>query len=186
MLVVLSLRTSITIFRRPMIGTQRTLRSRVCISIGQCAAVLVVSGIVSVTFHVFGESGFFADGRGVGVIQAAHLNTLLPRVGAKEIPSLIQGGAVVVDARLERDYEAGHLDSARNIPVGATKEARLSAMGGIASDRLIILYCQSSTCPYAINVARSLREDGYAKLLYFKGGWREWVETYGENIRSRG
>ena len=46
----------------------------------------------------------------------------------------------------------------------------------IAKDSEIVIYCQSSGCPYAQIVTKKLLEHGYSDISIFKGGWVEWEE----------
>ena len=87
---------------------------------------------------------------------------------------MLNADAVLIDARREEDYRAGHLEGAISVPVDADDKKQQEAMAGITKDALIIVYCKSRECPYAEAVATRLQKNGFRNLSIFKGGWDEW------------
>ncbi len=61
-------------------------------------------------------------------------------VQGEEARKLVAGGARLLDVRTSREFAAGHLPGAINIPLGEL-DARLHSLG--PKDRPIVAYCQS-------------------------------------------
>lgn len=87
-------------------------------------------------------------------------------VSSSEAHQLVARGAVLLDVRTPEEFAAGHLEGARNIPLG-----ELSArMGELPRDRPVVVYCRSGARS-ARAVAR-LREAGYqARDLGAMSAW---------------
>ena len=81
----------------------------------------------------------------------------------------------LVDARLLRDYEQGHIERALSVPVDLPPEEQVSKLRAVARDAHIVLYCRSAKCPYARKVANVLRHEGYSNVCVYSGGWLEWL-----------
>lgn len=76
-------------------------------------------------------------------------------VGSAEAHQLVAQGAVLVDVRTPEEFSGGHLDGARNVPVG-----ELSArMGELPRDKTLVVYCHSGA--RSARAASMLREAGY-------------------------
>lgn len=85
--------------------------------------------------------------------------------------------AVVVDARFQKDYSAGHIEGAISLPVNCTDQEYTQTTSKLPRNKPIVLYCQSKNCKFAEIIAISLREDGFRELSVFKGGWIEWQQA---------
>jgi|GEM_PF-1199421 len=88
-----------------------------------------------------------------------------------------RGEGFFVDARSEHSYYKRHIQGA--LSLSATRfDVQYSDFSGImAKDALLIIYCQSITCPYSDIVARKLRDLGYTNIKVFAGGWAEWLQA---------
>ncbi len=130
---------------------------------------------VGFIYHSRGHAGLLAHPHATAAIQRAHYPALVPKVSLGTVKRWMPEGAVIVDARRSLDFERGHLDGARRIPVRADKERRQAEMADVPKDARIVVYCQSKGCPYAAVVAAALEEDGFSRIYVFPGGWQEWV-----------
>jgi rhodanese-related sulfurtransferase/predicted transcriptional regulator len=86
---------------------------------------------------------------------------------------------VLVDVRPSEEFEAGHIEGARSIPVDEL-ERRLNEL---PKGREVIAYCRGPFCVMAYDAVRKLRESGHpARRL--EEGWPEWhlreLETGGK------
>src|SRR3954469_17847439 len=63
----------------------------------------------------------------------------MPEVSAPEATQIIESGSQLVDVRTAGEFEAGHIPSARHIPLADIQ--RESA--GLAREKPVILYCRS-------------------------------------------
>jgi rhodanese-related sulfurtransferase/predicted transcriptional regulator len=91
-------------------------------------------------------------------------------VGRDElIARLRKGDVVLVDVRPAEEFEAGHIDGARSIPLEEL-EGRLAEL---PADRDIVAYCRGPFCAYAHEAVRRLRAAG-RPAQRLQEGWPEW------------
>lgn len=79
-----------------------------------------------------------------------------------------QEGAALVDVRTPREFAAGHLPGAVNLPLGQIAD-RASELGG--PDRPLVLYCQSGARSAA--AVRALKKAGF-RQVYNLGSIHNW------------
>jgi rhodanese-related sulfurtransferase/DNA-binding HxlR family transcriptional regulator len=82
---------------------------------------------------------------------------------------LAHGDVVLVDVRPEQEYEAGHIQGARSIPLEEL-ERRLAEL---PPDTEIVAYCRGPFCAYAHEAVRQLRAEGRSARR-LSDGWPEW------------
>jgi len=88
---------------------------------------------------------------------------------AELIERLRDGQAVLVDVRPREEFEAGHIDGARSIPLGEL-EQRLAEL---PAESEVIAYCRGPFCAFAPEAVRRLVAAGRtARRL--EDGWPEW------------
>jgi rhodanese-related sulfurtransferase len=152
-----------------------TRRKLLGLSVAQSAALGIVALSFGMVYHFANDEGFLAHANATASIQEAHQGNFIPKVGEKKVHKLLDTDTVFIDARLARDFKAGHLEGAINIPVNTNDDGREKIMANIAKDAQIVVYCQSAGCKFAEKVAIKLMEDGFHNVSIFKGGWREWA-----------
>lgn len=170
--VVLSLRMA---WRR-FLGTrcQQSAAERWVTTGAHAAAILLVASATAFAVNLLSETGFLHQGRTMAAVEQAHFGDVVPRITRGEVIRLLKEGAVSVDARLTPDYEAGHVPGAISVPVSASPGERQRDMAGVPKDASIVLYCQSSSCPFAERVGKGLQDNGYTHLVVFADGWEGW------------
>ena len=82
---------------------------------------------------------------------------------------LIEGEAVVLDVRPEREYRSGHIAGAVSVPV-AELEARLQTL---PKDKEIIAYCRGPYCVFSDEAVKLLNARGY-RASRLAEGFPEW------------
>jgi DNA-binding transcriptional ArsR family regulator len=82
---------------------------------------------------------------------------------------LQRGDVVLVDVRPVEEYEAGHIEGARSIPL-AELEVRLAEL---PPDAEVVAYCRGPFCAYAHEAVRQLRAGGRSARRLTEG-WPEW------------
>jgi rhodanese-related sulfurtransferase/DNA-binding HxlR family transcriptional regulator len=94
----------------------------------------------------------------------------LEQVGRAELAARISAGdVVVVDVRPTAEYAAGHIASARSIPID-----RLAAsIGQLPADVEIVAYCRGPYCVFADDAVRLLRRRG-RRARRLEDGFPEW------------
>jgi len=136
------------------------------------AMLALLSGMV---YHFVNDEGFLAHPNATTSIEKSHLGDFIPRIGIKQARQRLKDNAVFIDARLNDDFKAGHLEGAINIPVYISDDERREIMAGVAKNAHIVVYCQSRGCKFDENVAIKLMSDGYSNVSLLNGGWGEWA-----------
>ena len=129
--------------------------------------------------------------RGVAELRLAEVEQLsrqfLPgrengsAVSRGEVAGLVRSGnALLLDVRPRREFEAGHLRGAVNIPIDELS-ARIDEL---PRDRQIIAYCRGEYCQFADEAAELLQARGF-DVVRLEGGWPEW-QSEGRPIQRGG
>lgn len=77
--------------------------------------------------------------------------------------------AQVIDVREKVDYDYGHINGARNIPITVFKQR----YQGLRKDQPIYLCDANGIASY--RAARILRKNGYKDIFMLKGGYKKWT-----------
>jgi len=129
--------------------------------------------------------------RGVAELRLAEVEQLSRRflpgrdngnsVPRGEVAGLVRSrNALLLDVRAPREFEAGHLRGAVNIPIDELS-ARIDEL---PRDRQIIAYCRGEYCQFADEAAELLQARGF-DVVRLEGGWPEW-QSEGRPIQSGG
>ena len=99
-----------------------------------------------------------------------YLGDDVEKIGRAELMQRLRDGTVVlVDVRPSEEFEAGHIEGARSIPLGEL-EQRLAKL---PTDREIVAYCRGPFCAYAPEAVRRLTAAGRT-ARHLRDGWPEW------------
>lgn len=156
------------------------------LSMGQGAAFAIVALLCGMLYHFSNDAGLLSNANATAAIQHAHAGNFIPKISEKKVHKLLGTDTIFIDARLARDYEAGHLERAISVPVDANDVERKIAMADISKDARIVTYCQSSGCKYAEVVAIKLKDSGFSNISIFRGGWFEWKASNNSAVDSSG
>ncbi|MCT2537538.1 rhodanese-like domain-containing protein [Aquibacillus koreensis] len=74
----------------------------------------------------------------------------------------------LIDVREPKEYDAGHILGARNIPLTQMRQRLIE----LRKDQPIYLYCQSGA--RSSRAAMLLHKKGYRDLNHLKGGFKKW------------
>lgn len=91
-------------------------------------------------------------------------------VGPADAVRLTNGGALVLDVRDAKDFDAGHIIDARHVPA-ATLGERAETFKRY-KDKPVVIYCDGGTT--SAGAARTLRAAGFNKVVTLRGGLRSW------------
>lgn len=80
-----------------------------------------------------------------------------------------KGDVVLVDVRPNPEYEAGHIEGARNIPIDELDDR----LAELPQDRNLVAYCRGPFCAYAHEAVRIFESSGL-NATRLDGGWPEW------------
>ena len=99
-----------------------------------------------------------------------YLGEEVEAIGRDELLTrLRRGDAVLVDVRPRNEYEAGHIEGARSIPVDELEDH----LDELPDDREVIAYCRGPLCVMANETVRRLRAAGRSASR-LEEGWPEW------------
>ena len=85
------------------------------------------------------------------------------------VARLRRGDVVLVDVRPVEEFEAGHVEGARSIPIAELQDR----LAELPADREIVAYCRGPFCAYAHEAVRTLRSAG-RRARRMEEGWPEW------------
>ena len=88
---------------------------------------------------------------------------------AELIERLRRGDVVLVDVRPAEEFEAGHIEGARSIPIAELQDR----LAELPADREVVAYCRGPFCAYAHQAVRTLQAAGRAARR-MEEGWPEW------------
>ena len=77
--------------------------------------------------------------------------------------------AQLIDVREPKEFDAGHILGARNIPVTQLKQRLVE----VRKDKPVYLYCQKSS--RSSRAANVLHKKGYQEIYQLKGGFKNWT-----------
>lgn len=91
-------------------------------------------------------------------------------VGTADAVRLANSGALLVDVRDSKDYEAGHIIEARHIPA-AEIASRAESLKKF-KEKPVLVYCDGGFT--SAGAARALRASGFNKVVTLSGGLHSW------------
>ena len=99
-----------------------------------------------------------------------YLGDEVDRIGRDELRERLRSGDVVlVDVRPRQEFEAGHIEGARSVPIDELERRLDELPAGVEA----IAYCRGPFCAYAHEAVRTLRAKGHAARR-LDDGWPEW------------
>ena len=87
------------------------------------------------------------------------------QVPVTAVRGLVESGACIIDVREEKEFEAGHLKTAVNIPLSQLRER----MSEVPKDRPVYLHCRSSQRSY--NALMTLQNSGWDNIWNISGSY---------------
>jgi rhodanese-related sulfurtransferase len=98
-------------------------------------------------------------------------------VSAEETIKMILANTdlVVIDSRKKTEFQKGHIEGAINILNTKLKQEDLEKISPDKSKE-ILFYCNGTRCLRSTDSIKKAKKWGYSKLIWFRGGWKEWTE----------
>jgi rhodanese-related sulfurtransferase len=138
--------------------------------------ILFVSGIL---YHAFSPVGFLRNPSAVAEVTRRYYSVDIPEIDVAEITRIVaEGTTPLYDARFSRDYNFGTIANAKSLPINSSLSERQEILGSTPKSQRMIVFCQSSSCGYADEVAHFLKFNGYENTVIFRGGYREWKQKH--------
>lgn len=109
------------------------------------------------------------------------LNGIYRQVPVTKVRELVENGAVMIDVREKREYDAGHVKNAINIPLSEFRKR----MGEIPKDVPVYLYCRTGQRSY--NALMALKNSGYENACNISGSYLGicFYEYYRDQVEDR-
>jgi rhodanese-related sulfurtransferase len=109
-------------------------------------------------------------------------NILIPFEEAKD--KFLTGSAVFLDAREPELYQKGHIQGARNLPLGEFDQLAEKLFMEFPEDTLFVTYCDGEDCFLSGELAVKLKGIGFENVRLLHDGWNVWrkhqLPTQGE------
>ncbi|RKZ68335.1 MAG: rhodanese-like domain-containing protein [Gammaproteobacteria bacterium] len=98
-------------------------------------------------------------------------------VSAEEVIELILANPdlIVIDSRKKTEYQKGHIEGAVNILNTQLKSEDLERVSPDKTTE-ILFYCNGTRCLRSADSIKKAKAWGYTRLIWFRGGWKEWTE----------
>lgn len=144
----------------------------------QICVIFTFSLFLSLGYHVFSEIGFLNNSTALAEVSQRYHSAKVPTLSLTDTKKEIsEGNPLLLDARRPIDFQHGALPNAKSIPFNSSLSDRQQVLAGVPKTKRIIVYCQSSGCGYADEMAQFLKFNGYVNTVIFRGGYREWSQT---------
>lgn len=93
-------------------------------------------------------------------------------ISPEELASLMKRGeAVVLDIRPRIEFDAGHLEGARSLPLEELEQRLVE----LPRDKLLVTYCRGVYCLMSADAEALLAARGF-RVRRLRGGWPEWLD----------
>ena len=111
---------------------------------------------------------------------AAAFRAPAPVTWAQTRPLMEAGQVLLVDARLQGAFDAGHIPGAVPLAEGSTAQEINAFREQYGTNRYVVVYCSSTSCSVSFKLAYKLAKDhGFAKVDYMTGGYFEYQREQG-------
>ncbi len=98
-------------------------------------------------------------------------------VDREQLKKLVsEQGAILIDARLPEEYDAGHIPGAINIPIELFGEF-IDTIEALPRDAWLIGYCDGPPCDKGKNMAEELFYMGFMRVAYYDAGMDDWKSS---------
>lgn len=91
-------------------------------------------------------------------------------IGATDAVRLANAGALILDVRDAKEYEAGHIIDSRSMPAGDVAQ-RAETLKKY-KEKPVVVCCESGFA--SASAAKALRAQGFSKVATLRGGLRTW------------
>ncbi len=140
-------------------------------------ALLLAPAVMALAWHLLSHDGYARNLVAVRTVIQQHRPSFLPKLRVRDMEKALHDeNVVIVDARYPRDFQAGHLPGAINVPVFTTQAERRKLLDGVPKGARVIVYCQSEGCQFDEALGSALVAEGIDNVALFPGGWTQWEQ----------
>ena len=156
-----------------------TLLQKFKLGISQTAVLLGVLFVWGILYHALSPVGFLRNPSAVAEVTRRYYSIDVPEIDIAEMERIVSDETIpIYDARYFRDYNRGTIPGAVALPINSSLTERQEILGSTSKSQRIAVFCQSSGCGYADEVAQFLKFNGYENVVIYRGGYREWKQRY--------
>jgi rhodanese-related sulfurtransferase len=149
----------------------------------EAAVIIALSLALAIGWHAVSPIGFLNNPTALADIACRYYSADFPILTlAQTVEEIKNGDPLVLDARSASDYRHGSIPGAKSMSIYASLPERQTLLLGVQKSRRIIVYCQSTNCHYADQIALFLKFNGYENLAIYRQGYQEWSVHFGESI----
>lgn len=117
-------------------------------------------------------------GRSDTLAMASKAGDELVIVNARQVRQLVsQGQAMLLDARMPAEYEAGHLPSAMLLPFDLLYDYE-QQINELPKDKWLICYCDGPPCDVGELLAKELLLRDFQMVAVYQDGVNDWKKSY--------
>jgi rhodanese-related sulfurtransferase len=143
----------------------------------QTAVLLCVLFIAGILYHALSQVGFLKNPSAVAEVTRRYYSVDIPEIDIVEMERVVEEGTIpLFDTRFFRDFNRGTIGNAKSMPINSSLSERQAILGDTPKSQRIVVFCQSSGCGFADEVAQFLKFNGYENTVIYRGGYREWSQ----------
>ncbi|MCC7476108.1 MAG: hypothetical protein IT425_11990 [Pirellulales bacterium] len=141
--------------------------------------VVLLTILVTILFHVYSEVGFMRNPTAVSLLQRSFFPVSeFEQVNIDYVREVVKSHeAVIIDARFTSSFINGAIPGALSIPTNSSLSFREKALADVDPNKEVIVYCQSSTCHFANDIAAFLKLNGFTFVKIYSGGYADWSSS---------
>jgi rhodanese-related sulfurtransferase len=144
----------------------------------QSLALIAIAACGTGVFHATSPDGFLRGPEAVRDVRAANASSFLPKINYEIARGLSERDeAAFVDARSVKEYDAGHIPGAFNLPPSSRDSDALRLATNVPRERRLVVYCGNSTCPFSLMSAQKLLRAGRNDIVIYSGGVERVART---------
>ncbi|QDT43405.1 Rhodanese-like domain protein [Gimesia alba] len=145
----------------------------------QMCIIFGFSLLLSLGYHAASDVGFLNNSTALAEVTIRYHSSKIPKLTLAETEQEIsEGEPLLLDARYAIDFQRGTLPNAKSIPINSALHDRQQILAGVPRTKRIIVYCQSSGCGFADEIAQFLEFNDFKNVAVFRGGYREWSQNH--------
>ncbi len=146
------------------------------VPLNQMLALILVSFVVGIVSNSIRSDGISFFAKEIEVSE--NIDDVFGEpvaITLSQAKGLFDQGVVFVDARDDEYFADGHIKNAWNS--GFLMELMFKLDSLQSRNDPVVVYCSEDECGSSEELAYDLYNEGFNKLLVFKGGWIEWKKA---------
>lgn len=156
-----------------------TVFQRCKLAVIQTSSLLATLFIAGILYHAFAGIGFLKNPSAVAEVTRRYYSVDIPEIDLAEMEKVVAKKTIpIFDARYLRDFSHDTIPGAKSLSINSSLTERQGTLGSTPKSNRIIVFCQSSGCGYADEVAQFLKFNGYENVAIYRGGYREWSKKH--------